>query len=61
MQAEYNQLPTNWDEMSHQEKSIWFARHCTNYTREGEFNGIREDTPEEVVAAYHSYLDEEAQ
>ena len=61
MQTEKNHLPETWEKMNHQEKSIWFARHCTNYTREGEFNGVREGTPEDIVAEYRSFLDEEAQ
>ena len=61
MAAEYNHIPENWKEMTHQEKSIWLARHCTNYTREGEVSGIREDAPEDVISAYQSYLTEEGE
>jgi|LAHS01.1.fsa_nt_gb hypothetical protein len=59
MQAEYNHIPENWQEMSKTEKSIWFARHCINYTREGEINEIREDVPEDVQQAYQAYINEE--
>jgi hypothetical protein len=59
MSAVYNHIPENWSDMSHQEKSVWLARHCTNYTREGEVEGIREDVPQDVMNAYQSFLEED--
>ncbi|NLH62601.1 MAG: hypothetical protein GX478_00195 [Erysipelotrichaceae bacterium] len=54
--AEFEHLPENWNEMNKQEKSIWFARHCINYTREGETQGIRADAPQDVQEAYQAFI-----
>jgi hypothetical protein len=59
MQANYDHLPENWQDLSHQEKSIWLARHAINYTREGEISGVREEIPEDVMQAYQTFLHEE--
>lgn len=59
MEKQYNTLPDNWKDLDHQAKGIWFARHCTNYTREGEAAGIREEVPAEVAQAYEAWQKEE--
>lgn len=58
MKAEYNHLPENWTDLTGQQKNVWFARHCVNYTREGEVDGIRDDVPEDVMRAYQAFRQE---
>lgn len=58
MSKDYHQLPKDWDTLRKEEKSIWFARHCINYTREGEYDGIREEVSEEVKTAYELFCKE---
>lgn len=45
-------LPENWNDMSLQEKKIFFAKYYLNYIREGETIGIYDWAPEEIKKAY---------
>lgn len=52
-------LPENWNDMSLQEKKIFFARNYLNYIREGETIGIYDWAPEEIKHAYEEIKKEE--
>lgn len=52
-------LPENWNEMSHLEKSRFFARNYVRYTREGETDGIWDWAPDEIKKAYEEFLKDE--
>lgn len=53
------QLPDNWNELSHQEKDIFFTKYYINFIRDGEYNGINAWAPDEIKAAYDAFLKEE--
>lgn len=53
------QLPDNWDQLSHQEKDIFFTRYYRNFVRDGEYNGMNEWAPDEIKDAYEAFLKEE--
>lgn len=49
-------IPDNWNEMSRNEKDLWFSRRYIIYTREGETAGLREWAPQDVKDAYAAFL-----
>lgn len=52
------QLPENWEQLSHQEKDIFFTKYYINFVRDGEYDGINEWAPNEVKEAYEAFLKE---
>lgn len=51
-------LPENWNQMTHKEKDLFFARYYLEYIRPGETIGLRQDSPQEVKDAYEAFLKE---
>lgn len=52
-------LPENWNDMSLQEKKIFFSKYYLNYIREGEAIGLYDWAPEEIKQAYEEMKKEE--
>lgn len=52
-------LPENWNTMTHKEKKMFFLRNYASYVREGEWSGLRDDTPDDVKEAFAAFLKEE--
>lgn len=53
-------LPENWNDMSLQEKKIFFSKYYLNYIREGETLGLYNWAPEEIKKAYEEMKKEES-
>jgi len=53
------ELPNNWDMLSHLEKEQFFARYYYHYIREGEPDGLQPFAPLSVQEAYAKFLKEQ--
>ncbi len=51
-------LIENFDELTLQEKKLYFLRNYASYVREGEWSGLRDDAPEDVKVAFEAFLEE---
>lgn len=48
-------IPDDWQSRSDQQKEIWFLMYYGAYVREGEVQGIRNDAPDDVKAAFEEF------
>lgn len=51
-------LPNNWQELTNNEKDLFFHRFYLKYLREGETDGLYSWAPDEVKQAYNEFIEE---